>query len=588
MYSSNAEQGSFELKNDTKIYYHGNSRKLVYDQIKEKILSGQGVLCVTGETGIGKSFLIQELVADLENDVIFVHLPARNQTFQSLITRLCDELGLSTGREIILVALQSIYKFLEQQQQINPRVVVVIDNAEELQAGVIDKLLLLSVPPSYKNASLQLIFSGLPDVEIKVTEGNQPRRKNSKFFCYRLERLDSSETLDFIKHILKTEASDYSDYFTPAAISSIVDFSSGLPRRIKEICDMSLSAVGVPEPPRITGKLIGYVAKELLLVPVDPLGETLPGQDKQFNFVELKDFSFIKPKALLSNTLLDTSSGIDEVVNVDESEQVTVDQTKTRMSLHISIPFSEKTGSTDVNRHRSRLLQTMNSELKLPLSWGVVAVAVLGIAIYASQSFISPSGESMLMTSPVVTSNAGETLLITDSGQADSNNTVIRQDVPVTIKADPQTTDEDTVQKSGINTRLEEPGDIARALIANLEAKGQSVNLNVIYDHAEKLNSKNQEIDAYLLYFYAAKHGYAKAAFRLAQMVDPTTDTKNRTVFAKASVTQANKWYLQAMRGGYPKAAHYLNQLRTRIIQKAALGDEDARRLVMQFQSSKI
>jgi type II secretory pathway predicted ATPase ExeA len=128
------------MTHELKAYYHSHSAELVYSQMKEKIREGRGILCLTGEAGVGKSFLLERITTELASEINFIFLPSRDQDFQGLITGLCEDLGLATGKEIILVALQSINKFLEKQKQTYRRIDLVIDDAHQLQAGDIDKL----------------------------------------------------------------------------------------------------------------------------------------------------------------------------------------------------------------------------------------------------------------------------------------------------------------------------------------------------------------------------------------------------------------------------------------------------------------
>lgn len=234
MHSRNFKSSSFDLTQESKAYYHRPSEELVYSQMKEKLLEGRGILCLTGETGVGKSFLLHEITIDLANEVTFIYMSSEGQDFQGLITGLCEDLGLATGKEIILVALQSIKKFLEKKRQIYPRIALIIDDAHQLQASVLDKLLLLSVAPSDASSSFQLIMSGLPELEDKVYQGKRPRNEQSRFFCYKLERLEALEVGDFIKHHLNTRDYGNIELFTPAAISRIAECSNGTPRIIKK------------------------------------------------------------------------------------------------------------------------------------------------------------------------------------------------------------------------------------------------------------------------------------------------------------------------------------------------------------------
>ncbi len=581
MHNSNFEPDAFNRTYDRKHYYHSRNGKMVYNQMREKILEGRGILCLTGESGIGKSFLLQEMAADLSSEVTFIRIPSNQQTFQGVISELCEDLGLATGKEIILVALQSIYKFLEEQQNINPRIVIVIDDAHHLKDGVLDKLFLLSIPPSYKSSSLQIVFSGLPGFEIKGSQDKRPSTEQSKFICYKLERLAPSEILDFIKHFFNTGDYHNADLFTSPAISSIVDFSSGIPRLIKKIIDSALFAIGGPESPKVTEKLISYVAKDLLLVPIDTVNETVAVRPHQSNYTEVKNAEFLATEEMLSLAGSNICDNIDKIANQQLVKRSSLYEAETELTNQSDLALGGTTEKPYVENEEIRLEPMMNTTVKQRLTWGLAALVILGMAVFTYQSIISSPND----TPSIATLE--EKLSLNEPRPVNPKDTIIgmRRQKKSSFKPKLKHNSDQNLKAS-----TAKPGSAARIFIAELENGSQSTNLDRVYDRAEVLSKQNQPVDAYLLNFYAAKRGHGKAAFRLAQMADPATFSKKfkLLMFDTANVTQANKWYLQAMLAGHPEAKQFLEQLRARVRTKAAAGDEIAQRLMMQFKNRKI
>ncbi len=579
MYNKNYERDPLVTHNP-KLYYRSNRGSLVYSQMKEKIQAGRDVLCVTGVAGVGKSFLLQEIRAELATEITFINIPCLGHDFQGLIAQLCEDLGLNTGKEIILVALQSINRLLEEQKQINPHIAVIMDDAHQLQSGVIDKLMLLAVPPSDKSSSLQLIFSGLPELETSVIDAKLPRNEPSRVFCYKLETLETSEVGDFIKHDL--DAGDYAtiDLFTPAAILHIADYSKGIPRLIKAMCNSALSAIGAPESPRITEKLIDYVAKDQLLASGDAANETQAGKLDRHIAPKPKDAVFITAKDTLFLAKSEDCDNIDELENQQLIKRSALYREDTGYKSDLPLGVAVDSSYTEIEE--DGLQATMNIKKKLPLAWGFVLLLVLGAAITAYVSNIPPSN----ITPP--TANLEEEFVDQEVLPADTTEQTSLRDKAFQVIAS-QTEKLKTESGQNSNPILNDgPGSAARTYIADLEKSGQAVDLDIVYDYAELLSKENKPVDTYLLDFYAAKRGHGNAAFRLAQMADPATFAQGSKMmmFNKANITQANKWYSQAALVGHPQAERFLQQMRARVINKAAAGDEDAQRLVMQFQTS--
>lgn len=578
VYIRNFEQDPANLARDPKVYYHSRSGRAVYGQITDRIREGRGIVCVTGAAGVGKSLLLQEITAELATEVTFVNKLSQGQDFQGLISGLCEDLRVETGNGDIFAALRSIDTFLEKQKQANPRIALIIDDAHQLEAGVLDKVLLLSIPPSDDNASLQIILSGLPELEAKIDQCNLPRDEHFKVFCHRLEGLEPSEVSAFIKLHLDSESDGYGDLFTSAAISRVADYSNGIPRLIKIICASALSTIGAQDSPGVTDEIVDRVAKNYLLVPAEATNEGAASRPHESNSLESKNVALTATEDTLSVAESDVCKNADEIANRQPTARYSLNQAINVVYEQCRGETAEKT-NTDNGERRSQPLVSKTSTQRL--AWGIAALIIFGGALIAYQMNTSPSLTNPLISTLDAESSDQAALLVGDSGRTDQRSPTLDKHLPEISKGG------SAVEQLSIKTlaaSTEKPGSAARAFIAKLEKNGRPINLDRIYDQAESLRNQNQPVDVYLLDFYAAKRGHANAAFRLAQMADPATFPKGSTVLEKPSVIQANKWYLRAMKAGHPKAEHNLKLLRARVITKADAGDGEAQRLLMQFK----
>ena len=127
-------------------------------------------------------------------------------------------------------------------------------------------------------------------------------------------------------------------------------------------------------------------------------------------------------------------------------------------------------------------------------------------------------------------------------------------------------------------------GDGARAFIYKLRSDGTQPDTDVVFAEAERMQDEGHPLDAYLLYRFAARHGQAQAALILGTQADPAYHTAAGSYLPDAEPAQAYKWYSMAATAGSKQAALRLLDLRKRVQQDAAAGDEQARRLVLQWQ----
>lgn len=131
-----------------------------------------------------------------------------------------------------------------------------------------------------------------------------------------------------------------------------------------------------------------------------------------------------------------------------------------------------------------------------------------------------------------------------------------------------------------ITTMPTAPGVAARRFIATRPAPDAVAAMA----EAERQQQAGHPLDAYLLTFYAARLGDDQAALMLAHQADPAFGQTDAGPLTAPNIPQALRWYDQAAAAGNPAAIADRQQLRSRIEQAAAEGDEDARRLTLQWQ----
>ena len=127
-------------------------------------------------------------------------------------------------------------------------------------------------------------------------------------------------------------------------------------------------------------------------------------------------------------------------------------------------------------------------------------------------------------------------------------------------------------------------GDEARAFIYKLRSDGAKPDADRVFAEAERTQGEGNLLDAYLLYRFAARHGQAQAALILGTQADPAYHATDSSYLPEAEPAQAYKWYSVASAAGNEEAVQRLQDLRKRVQQDAAAGDEQARRLLLQWQ----
>lgn len=130
----------------------------------------------------------------------------------------------------------------------------------------------------------------------------------------------------------------------------------------------------------------------------------------------------------------------------------------------------------------------------------------------------------------------------------------------------------------------EERGDTAREIIAQLETDPDGPDFAEAHARAQEYLAEGRSADAQILYFFAARSGYAPAAFDLATFNDPNHVETAAALVAAPDPFQAYRWYTAARDAGDERASQRLEDLRAWAESASSAGDGDADRLLLQWE----
>lgn len=132
----------------------------------------------------------------------------------------------------------------------------------------------------------------------------------------------------------------------------------------------------------------------------------------------------------------------------------------------------------------------------------------------------------------------------------------------------------------------EERGDTAREVIAQLKANADGPDYAEAYTRAREFQADARLADAQLLYFFAARGGHAPAAFDLATFYDPVQRAAASGIVSEPDPFQAYRWYVAARDAGDDRAAGRLDALRAWAESASESGNDDAERLLLQWEQA--
>jgi general secretion pathway protein A len=259
----------FKLVPNPAFLYLGKSHEDALAHLTYATGEGDGFVEISGEVGTGKTTLcrvfLEKLDADTESAYIF---NPRLESLQ-LLRAINTEFGIrSRGQEATLKdLLDDLNIFLIKKRADGKRILLFIDEAQNLSAANLELIRMLSNLETTRSKLLQIILVGQPELSEKLERHDlRQLRQRINLTCY-LVPLSRPETHAYINHRIGIAAQKDLDLFTAGAHRAIFKFSSGVPRRINIVCDRALLAAYSKNQSRVTRATARTVIRELMAEP---------------------------------------------------------------------------------------------------------------------------------------------------------------------------------------------------------------------------------------------------------------------------------------------------------------------------------
>ncbi len=224
------------------------------------LMEGTGFILLTGEIGTGKTTLIRYMLNNLEADMDVAVIFNTNITSDQLITLVLDNFEIPPKQDKT-ANIDLLYQFLIQKFSDERRVLLIIDEAQNLSPDVLEEVRMLSNLQSDEQILLQIMLVGQPELKTKLQAPELAQLAQRITVNYHLSRLTGEETKEYIAYRLE-KAGGSSDIFMPEAVDLIFESSGGIPRIINMLCDSAMVYGFGYELKRIDKKVIMQVLED--------------------------------------------------------------------------------------------------------------------------------------------------------------------------------------------------------------------------------------------------------------------------------------------------------------------------------------
>lgn len=251
----------FSIQPDPDFLYFGERHSFAYAMLKYGVENRAGFTVITGEIGSGKTTLIRHLLNNLP-DAVTVGLVTHTHRN---ITDILELVMLAFGQpytEISGVALYEAFQnFLIKEYTEGRRVILIVDEAQNLSAEVLESLRLLSNINADKHQLLQMIITGQPELQTILNKPELQQFAQRVAVDFHLSPLTEYEVPLYIVHRLEV-AGRQEPLFTDEACERVAKYSKCVPRSINILCDTALVYGMAEESPLIDETIVEAVVRD--------------------------------------------------------------------------------------------------------------------------------------------------------------------------------------------------------------------------------------------------------------------------------------------------------------------------------------
>jgi type II secretory pathway predicted ATPase ExeA len=205
------------------------------------LVSRSMLTLITGDIGTGKTTLIRCLLKKVGQDITLGLVSFTHSAYGDFLRWILSAYGLETRRRTQAEMYEHFTRFLVDEYSKGRRVVLVVDETQNLSAGGLEQLRLLSNVNVEGHELLQIIMSGQTNLRDKLLQPGLEQLVQRIAFSYHLEPFDRRESEQYIRYRLSVAgASDTMNLFSSDACELVYRKSGGVPRVINVICDCAL------------------------------------------------------------------------------------------------------------------------------------------------------------------------------------------------------------------------------------------------------------------------------------------------------------------------------------------------------------
>lgn len=273
----NLKQSPFSIAPDPRYLFMSERHREALAHLLYGVGSGGGFVLLTGEIGAGKTTVCRCFMEQIPENCKLAYIFNPKLSVEELLLSICDEFGIAlappgAGAVSVKGYVDAINAYLLASHAQGRNNVLIIDEAQNLSAEVLEQLRLLTNLETSERKLLQIILIGQPELRAMVARPELEQLAQRVIARYHLGSLSEAETGAYIEHRLAVAGAAAIAPFPRGLMGLVHKLAKGVPRRINLLCDRALLGAYVENQPQVTRTILRKAAAEVFARPDAAIG----------------------------------------------------------------------------------------------------------------------------------------------------------------------------------------------------------------------------------------------------------------------------------------------------------------------------
>jgi general secretion pathway protein A len=261
-------QAPFSIAPDPRYLFMSERHREALAHLLYGVGGGGGFVVLTGEIGAGKTTVCRCFLEQIPRRTNVAYIFNPKVTVAELLKSVCDEFRIpyehqGPGQATIKDYVDPLNGFLLKTHAVGQNNVLIIDEAQNLSADVLEQLRLLTNLETSERKLLQIMLIGQPELRTMLAQPELEQLAQRVIAHFHLDALTQDETDQYIQHRLSISGLQRGRLFDRRAVHRIHQLTNGVPRRVNLLCDRALLGAYVENKNKVDQRIVDKAAQEV-------------------------------------------------------------------------------------------------------------------------------------------------------------------------------------------------------------------------------------------------------------------------------------------------------------------------------------